>query len=245
MQYKQKGVPMVDAVIQAGGKGTRLRPYTYVLPKPLMPLGNSTLLETNIRWLSKHSLINLIVTLGYLGHIIKAVLGDEKHGAKFQYYEEKFPLGTAGSLSSLKHDLSEPFLLMNGDLVVAIDLVKFKNQHIESSNGITIGVTKYVQSIEYGVVDIDSNDNVTGFNEKPSIEYPISMGVYYIDKEVLDLIPKGAPFGMDDLIKKVIRSGKGVGVYHHDGEWVDVGRVHHMQEMQIRSDSIESNLLGI
>jgi NDP-sugar pyrophosphorylase family protein len=236
---------MIDAVIQAGGKGTRLRPYTYVLPKPLMPLGNSTLLETNIRWLSKHSLTNVIVTLGYLGHIIKAVLGNEKHGAKFQYYEESLPLGTAGSLSFLKESLNDDFLLMNGDLVVDIDLIKFKKQHIENNNGITIGVTKHIQNIEYGVVDIDSGDNVIGFSEKPSMEYPISMGIYYINNEILSLIPKGAPFGMDDLIKKVLRSGKNVGVYYHEGEWVDVGRVQHMVDTQNRADNIESNLLGI
>ena len=236
---------MMDVVIQAGGKGTRLRPYTYILPKPLMPLGGSTLIETNIRWLSKHSLTNVEVTVGYLGHIIKAVLGDERHGAKFLYYEESSPMGTAGSLPYLEKDLNDQFLLMNGDLVVDIDLIKFKKQHTKDNNGITVGITKHTQNIEYGVVDIDNSDNVTGFSEKPSIEYPISMGIYYIDKEVLRLIPKGAPFGMDDLIKKVIRSGRNVGVYHHSGEWVDVGRAQHMKDTQVRFNSIENNLLGI
>ena len=236
---------MIDAVIQAGGKGARLRPYTYVLPKPLMPLGNSTLIETNIRWISKHSLTNVIITLGYLGHIIKAVLGNQKHGASIQYYEEDSPLGTAGSLPYFQNSLNHDFLLMNGDLVVDINLVKFKKQHVENNNLITIGVTQHIQNIEYGVVDIDNGDNVIGFTEKPSVEFPISMGIYYINKKVLSLIPKGAPFGMDDLIKKAIRSGKKVGVYYHDGEWVDIGRVHHMRDTQIRAENIESNLLGI
>ena len=236
---------MIEAVIQSGGKGTRLRPYTYILPKPLMPLGDSTLLETNIRWLAKHSLTSILITLGHLGHIIKAVLGEEKHGASFQYYEEKSPLGTAGSLSFLQDDLSANFLLMNGDLVVDINLEDFKKHHINGKYMITIGITKHVQNIEYGVIEMNGLNEVIGFNEKPSIEYPIAMGIYYIDKSILRLIPKGAPFGMDDLIKKVISSGGSVGTFFHDGEWVDVGRVHHMSATQNRSDDIESNLLGI
>jgi len=233
-------------VIQAGGKGERLRPHTYVLPKPIMPLGNSTLLETNIRWLCKNNVINHKITLGYLGHIIKAIVGDgSQFGASIDYYNENTPLGTAGSLVHLIDDLEKNFIIMNGDLVVDINIDKFKNVHLHNNYDITVGAYINSHQIDYGVLDIEENGLLKAFEEKPELTNHVAMGIYYLKKDVINSIPKGSPFGMDDLINKVIKEGGKVGIYHHKGIWLDIGRLQQLSNVQEEYSKIESILLGI
>jgi|TARA_B100001142_G_C14221283_1_gene611648 mannose-1-phosphate guanylyltransferase len=235
-----------QVVIQAGGKGKRLRPHTYVLPKPLMPLGDSTLLETNIKWLCKNGIVNQIITLGYLGHLISAIIDDgSQFGSKISYFTEKKPLGTAGSLVNLVDDLDEDFILMNGDLVVDLDIDKFKATHIENNYDITVGAFTTQHQVDYGVLALDERKLLKTFDEKPEIDTLVAMGVYYINKDVISLIPSGSPFGMDNLINQVIKDGGRVGIFHHQGIWLDIGRLQELSNIQEEYSKIESILLGI
>jgi len=233
-------------VIQAGGKGKRLRPHTYVLPKPLMPLGDSTLLETNIKWLCRNGITNQIITLGYLGHLIQAIVGEgNQYGAQVDYYLEKEPLGTAGSLVHLVDEVEENFILMNGDLVVNLDLEEFEQTHIDNNYDITIGAYTSSQKIDYGVLDLNEEDLLKSFDEKPELTTLVAMGVYFMKKEVIASIPSGAPYGMDNLINKIIKEGGRVGIFHHEGIWLDIGRLQELSNIQEEYSKIESVLLGI
>ena len=233
-------------VIQAGGKGERLRPHTYVLPKPIMPLGDSTLLETNIRWLCKNNITKQKITLGYLGHLIEAIVGNgSQFGANIDYYNENTPLGTAGSLVNFADDLEDNFIMMNGDLVVDIDIDCFEKYHIANDYDVTVGAYTNLTKIEYGVLEVNDDGHLNNFHEKPELKNLVSMGIYFIKKEVIDLIPKGSPFGMDDLINKVINDGGKVGVFQHDGVWLDIGRLQHLENIQEEYSKIEAILLGI
>jgi mannose-1-phosphate guanylyltransferase len=235
-----------QVVIQAGGKGKRLRPHTYVLPKPLMPLGDSTLLETNIKWLCKNGIVNQIITLGYLGHLISAIINDgSQFGAKINYFAEQKPLGTAGSLVNLVDDLDEDFILMNGDLVVDLDIDKFKATHIENNYDITVGAFTTQHQIDYGVLELDEKKLLKKFDEKPELDTLVAMGVYYLNKDVISLIPSGSPFGMDNLINQVIKDGGRVGIFNHQGIWLDIGRLQELSNIQEEYAKIESILLGI
>jgi NDP-mannose synthase len=233
-------------VIQAGGKGKRLRPHTYVLPKPLMPLGDSTLLETNIKWLCKNGVVNQTITLGYLGHLIQAILDDgSQYGAAIDFYTEKQPLGTAGSLVHLIDNLEDNFILMNGDLVVDLNIEKFRETHNKNNYDITIGAFTNTNKIDYGVLDLDDAGLLKSFDEKPELNNLVAMGVYFMKKEVIDIIPAGTPYGMDNLINKIIKEGGKVGIYHHQGIWLDIGRLQELSNIQEEYTKIESILLGI
>lgn len=235
-----------QVVIQAGGKGKRLRPHTYVLPKPLMPLGDSTLLETNIKWLCKNGIVDQIITLGYLGHLISAIIDDgSQYGAKINFYTEDKPLGTAGSLVNLAEELDDDFLLMNGDLVVDLDIDKFKATHIENNYDITVGAFTTQHQVHYGVLGLDEEKLLETFDEKPEIDTLVAMGVYFINKKVISHIPSGSPFGMDNLINQVIKDGGRVGIFHHQGIWLDIGRLQELSNIQEEYSKIESLLLGI
>ena len=234
-----------QVVIQAGGKGKRLRPHTYVLPKPLMPLGDSTL-ETNIKWLCKNGIVDQIITLGYLGHLISAIIDDgSQYGAKINFFTENKPLGTAGSLVNLVEELDDDFILMNGDLVVDLDIDKFKATHLENNYDITVGAFTTQHQVHYGVLGLDENNLLKTFDEKPEIDTLVAMGVYFINKEVISHIPSGSPFGMDNLINQVIKDGGRVGIFHHQGIWLDIGRLQELSNIQEEYSKIESLLLGI
>ena len=220
-----------QAVVLAGGKGSRLGPYTTVLPKPL--LADRRPLDPRRRG-PPAALLRLRradLAVGYLAHLVRAVFGDgSEHGVSIRYHEEKTPLGTAGALGSLDGLPDEPFLVMNGDVLTTLDYSALYEAHVESDNVLTIATHRRTVQIDYGVsgpgaLGIGARcATVTGYDEKPSIDYIVSMGVYIVSPEVLRFVPAGERLDIPDLVLSLIDAGEGVGSYLYDGFWLDIGR---------------------
>ena len=217
-------------VILAGGKGTRLAPYTTVLPKPLMPIGDRAILDVVVRQLAAYGFSDLVVAVGYLAHLIKAVFGDgSAHGVSIAYCEEGEPLGTAGPLSQIG-GLDDTFLVMNGDVLTSLDYSRLYAAHREAGNVLTIATHERVVRSEYGVLHVDGDGpaddtrRVTGYEEKPETPYTVSMGVYMLEPAALEHIPSGERFDIPDLVHALLAAGQPVGSYPFDGYWLDIGR---------------------
>jgi NDP-sugar pyrophosphorylase family protein len=216
------------AVILAGGKGSRLGPYTTVLPKPLLPIGDRAILDVVVRQLRECGFTDMTFAVGYLAHLIRAVFADgSDRGVSISYHEEDQPLGTAGALATIE-GLDRTFLAMNGDVLTALDYGELYRVHQESGNLLTIATHRRVVSTDYGVIHVNGRtgetSQVTGYEEKPEIPYVVSMGVYVAEPEVLDFIPNGEHFDVPDLVVSLLEAGKTVGSYLYDGYWLDIGR---------------------
>lgn len=212
------------AVILAGGMGTRLRPYTVVLPKPLMPVGDYPILEVIIRQLVFHGFNHVSLAVNHQAEIIRAFCGDgSKWGIKIDYSLEQVPLGTMGPLS-LIDDLPENFLVMNGDILSDLDYGSFYNDHVKGKELFTISshVREHVNL--YGVLETDDQNKLIGFHEKPKTRFEVSMGVYMLNKRVLDFIPRKAAYGFDKLMLDLISKKERVSVKPFTGYWLDIGR---------------------
>jgi NDP-mannose synthase len=214
----------MKAVIQAGGKGTRLRPYTLVLPKPLMPIGDLPVIEVLLKWLRRNGVEEAFITTGYLGHLIESLCKDgSQWDMHLIYSREPEPLGTVGPLRLIEDHLKETFLVLNGDLITDLDLRAFMKFHLENKGIVSVAVTQKVIQVDLGVIE-NGSGRITGFREKPSMKFDVSMGIYCMEPEVLDLIPKGVPFGFDDLMYEMLAKGLLVNAYSHAGWWMDIGR---------------------
>jgi NDP-sugar pyrophosphorylase family protein len=212
------------AVILAGGKGTRLRPYTVVLPKPLMPIGEYPILELVIRQLVNHGFNHITIAVNHQAELIKAFFRDgSKWNVKIDYSLEDSPLGTMAPLRLIK-DLPSNFLVMNGDILTDLDYSKFYLKHVENKYLFSISSHKRENKIDYGVLETNENGVLTGFIEKPTPSYEVSMGIYLINKESLSFIPENQPFGFDDLMHKLLNNKKTVMVNSFTGYWLDIGR---------------------
>lgn len=233
----------MKAVIQAGGMGTRLRPYTLILPKPLMPIGGVPVIEMLLKWLRRNGVDQTYVTTGYLGHLIRALCGDGRQwDIKIQYSEEPEPLGTVGALSLLKDQLNETFLVLNGDLLSDLDIHAFYNAHTTHNALLTVGVTSKKVHVDLGVLETQKG-RVIEFREKPTLNYKVSMGIYCMEPEILELIPKGIAFGFDDLMHIMLERDLPVNTYHHDGQWIDIGRPADFKKAQEQFDANSSGLM--
>ncbi|CDX46483.1 Nucleotidyl transferase [Mesorhizobium sp. ORS 3359] len=225
----------MKAVIQCGGMGTRLRPFTSVLPKPLMPIGARPVLELLLKWLRRNGIETVYVTTGYLGHLIRSVCGDgSQWNIKIRYTQEMEPLGTIGPLSLIRDELDEPFLVLNGDVLTDLSLSRFVATHKAHNDLVTIATASRITKMDFGVID-EVNDTVQVFREKPSLSHLVSMGIYCMNPGVMQFIPSGIPFGFDDLMLQMLQSGKTVHVYKHEGLWLDIGRVEDFQKAQATS----------
>ncbi|HMZ53355.1 MAG: sugar phosphate nucleotidyltransferase [Azonexus sp.] len=212
------------AVILAGGKGTRLRPYTVVLPKPLMPIGEFPILEVIVRQLVSFGFDHITMAVNHQAEIIKAFFQDgQRWGIRIDYSLEDGPLGTMGPLK-LIGDLPENFLVMNGDILTDLDFAEFHDRHAASRNTFTISSMRREHRIDYGVLDVDDSGTLTGFREKPEVRYEVSMGVYMVNARVLNFIPDGQPFGFDNLMLKLLELGRPISVRPFEGYWLDIGR---------------------
>jgi NDP-sugar pyrophosphorylase family protein len=212
------------AVILAGGLGSRLRPYTVVLPKPLMPIGDFSILEVIIRQLRRSHIDHVTLAVSHQANIIQAVFGDgAQFGLRIDYSLETEPLSTIAPLL-LINDLPETFLLMNGDVLTDLDFAAFLANHRDSGCTFTVSAARRTEHIDYGVLHVNNGDRLFGFEEKPKVDYLVSMGVYGVNREALNELPKGQRFGFDDLMRKLIDDGSPVGVRIHEGYWRDIGR---------------------
>jgi mannose-1-phosphate guanylyltransferase len=222
----------MKAVIQSGGKGTRLKPYTMVLPKPLMPVGAKPVLELLLKWLRRNGTHEVYITTGYLGHLIRTVCGDGRQwDIRIRYTEEQEPLGTIGPLSLLREELDETFLVLNGDVLTDLNLNAFCAAHRRHGGPLTIATAKRTTRMDFGVIE-DCNGHVARFREKPNLTHLVSMGIYCMEPDVLNHIPNGVPFGFDDLVFRMLEKQLPVGTFLHSGLWLDIGRVEDFQKAQ-------------
>lgn len=212
------------AIILAGGKGTRLKPYTVVLPKPLMPIGEYPILEVVIRQLIQHKFDHVTLAVNHQAELIKAFFGDgTKWNIKIDYSMETTPLSTMGPLKLIK-DLPDNFLVMNGDILSDLNYSSFLDFHEGRKNIFTISSYERDQVSDYGVLELDDDNFLRGFREKPVTKYDVSMGVYAVSKHILDYIPANKAFGFDHLMLALIAKEQQVVVKKHQGYWLDIGR---------------------
>ena len=213
-----------QAVILAGGKGERLAPYTTVLPKPLLPVGDLPILEIVIRQLKSHGITEIIICVGYLGSLLQAYFGNgEKWGVNITYSFESQPLGTAGPLALIQ-GLTGPFLMMNGDLLTTIDYSDMIRAHQKSGRMATIGLAKKTVKIDLGVIESHTDGTLKNYIEKPVLDYLVSMGIYVFNPEVLNFVPRGVRLDLPNLILNLVAAGQPVQTYHRDYLWLDIGR---------------------
>lgn len=211
------------AVILAGGKGTRLHPYTVAIPKPLVPIVDKPILEIIIIQLVKQGFEKIIMTVNHQADIIMAYFGDGKRwGTKIEYSLEHKPLGTMGPLKLL-HDMPEYFLVMNGDVLSDLKYGDFLQRHIESRQIFSVASYRRILKSDYGVLEVD-NSILVDFKEKPKIPFAVSMGVYSVSRKAIEYIPCGQYFGFDMMMSLFLKEKIKVNVYKHDGYWMDIGR---------------------
>jgi mannose-1-phosphate guanylyltransferase len=213
----------VIAIIQAGGKGARLQPYTFVMPKPLMPVGDLPVLEILLRWIRRWGIKRAIITTGYLGHLIRSLCSNgHKFDIDISFSQEPEPLGTIGALRLVQHELLETFLTLNGDLITDLNLREFVSSHKSHGGLLTVGVTEKNIKVDLGVLDAHEGI-VSNFREKPSMRFKVSMGIYCMEPGIIELIPKGSPFGFDDLMNEMLQRKLPIHIYEHNGLWWDIG----------------------
>jgi NDP-sugar pyrophosphorylase family protein len=215
----------VKAIILAGGKGVRLKPFTVNFPKPLVPLGDTPVIEALIQRLLHHGITDITLTLGHLAELIKAYFDHRKNllkRATLTYVDEVVPTGTAGSLA-LVPDLRETFLVMNGDLLTDLNFHELIQFHRSAGAELTIASYNKLVKIDLGVLELTGN-RLVGYHEKPQKAYPVSMGIYVYEPSVLDLIPKGEYLDFPTLVLKLLDAGRKVAVYPFEGTWLDIGR---------------------
>ena len=216
------------AVILAGGKGSRLGPYTTVLPKPLLPVGDRAILDVVFHQLRACGFTDVTLAVGYLSHLVEAVMGDgSRHGVSLDYHEELEPLGTVGPLATIER-LDDTFLMMNGDVLTTLDYARLLEIHRESGNVLTVASHRRTVKTDYGVLHLDGaageTNVVTGFEEKPEIGYVVSMGVYVLEPRALEFITPGRYMDLPDLVLRLVDEREQVGSYVFDGFWLDIGR---------------------
>jgi NDP-sugar pyrophosphorylase family protein len=213
------------AVILAGGEGKRLRPYTHVLPKPLMPVGGRPILEIIVGQLKEAGFDEMTLAVGYLASIIQMYFGDgERFDVKIGYSMEEKKLGTAGPLGLIKDRPTEPFLVMNGDILTNIDYAEFMASHKASGALATLAVFPKAVPISLGVLELDDDKNITAYIEKPTLHYPVSTGMYCFDPRIFDFIPENEYLDLPDLVLTLIAAGETVRGFDFDDQWLDIGR---------------------
>jgi NDP-mannose synthase len=211
------------AVILAGGKGSRLRPYTLVLPKPLVPVGDRPILELILRQLASAGFRRADLCVGHLGSLIQTYFAEKSNvpeGLELIYHWEDEPLGTAGALRQI-HDLDEAFLAMNGDVLTDLPYGDLMRSHMDSGAALTIATYQRDHQVSLGVIEHDG-DLVTDYIEKPTMHYDVSMGIYAYSPRVLEHIPAGR-FDFPDVVKALLAAGEPVRTHRFDGTWFDIG----------------------
>jgi NDP-sugar pyrophosphorylase family protein len=214
----------MKVVILAGGKGRRLYPYTVVLPKPLMPVGDFPILEVVLRQLKECGLADVTLAVGHLGNLIQAFFGDgSKWNLKISYSFEEEPLGTAGPLTRLA-DLDQTFMVMNGDLLTTLDYTHLIEYHKKQKPIATVAAQERWVDIDFGVIQRDKHDGMARYVEKPRLSYLVSMGIYVFEPEILKFIPEGRKFDFPDLMQLLLQEKKKVAIHKSEEFWLDIGR---------------------
>ncbi len=231
------------AVILAGGKGTRLKPYTITLPKPLVPVGGELpILEIVIRQLKKAGFDHITIAVNHMAELVMAFFGDgSRWGTKIDYSIEESALSTIGPLTLIPN-LPPDFLVMNGDILCDLDYSDFYDYHVTRQNEVTVSVYNRTTTIDFGVIRYDSNNVATEFVEKPVYHFDVSMGVYCINRKVIDQLLKGRSYGFDNLMLDGIRNGRRIGVRPFKGFWLDLGRPEDFDLANEKYEGLKSRL---
>ena len=229
------------AIVLAGGRGTRLRPYTVVLPKPLMPIGEYPILEVIIRQLARYGFERITMAVNHQANLIKAFFGDgSQWSLNIDYSLESAPLSTIAPLALIP-DLPEHFLLMNGDVLTDLNFQEFFEDHVRENRLFTVAAALRRQVSDYGVLRVDGNC-LSGFEEKPATDYQVAMGVHMVSKDILQLIPPGQKFGFDDLMYLMLERKMPVRIQPHVGYWKDIGRpddyMQAIEDFEARGDAL-------
>ncbi len=220
------------AVILVGGLGTRLRPLTFSIPKPLLPVGEKPILQLIIEQLRASGVCELILATGYQAELIQAFCGDgSKLGVRISYVKEPTALGTAGPLSLVRDHFrqNEFFLLMNGDILTQLDFRSFLAHAKEQDCELLVGYTKHIYRSPFGVLSI-ANGSITGIVEKPSQEFPVSAGIYCVKSTALPFVPAETFFTVPDLIHRLLTAGKKVSAYHIQESWIGLESTEHFED---------------
>jgi NDP-sugar pyrophosphorylase family protein len=234
----------MKAVVLAGGKGTRLAPYSKILPKPLMPIGDMPILEVLLRQIKRAGIDEVIVTVGHLAKLLCAFFQDgERLGLKIRYSYEEHPLGTAGPLS-LVGGLDDTFLVTNGDVLTTLNFHTLVEYH--RSKGAIITIASHVRHvrIDFGVIRTNLNNEIVGYIEKPTNELLVSMGVYVFEPRVLPYIEYNEYLDLPDLVLKLIAAGERVQTYPYEGYWMDLGRVDDYEHAAQDFETMKDQFLG-
>ena len=213
------------AIILAGGKGTRLRPYTTLIPKPLVPLGGKySILEIIIMQLVESGFTHITLAVNHLSQLIMAYFGDgERLGVKIDYSLEEGELSTIGPLT-LIDDLPENFLVMNGDILCDLKYKEFFDAHVAAGSRISVSAFRREVKIDFGVLRYGENGRLNEFQEKPQYDFDVSMGIYCINKSVIDALPRGERYGFDDLMIDSLENKQAIDIRPFSGYWLDIGR---------------------
>jgi NDP-mannose synthase len=216
----------MKTIILAGGKGTRLAPYTTIFPKPLVPIGDRPILEIIIRQLANQGFGDILLSVGYLGELIEAYFQNGHRniqGLKLDYFRESQPLGTAGSLAMIP-DLNETFLAMNGDILTTMNYKALVEHHRNNQAALTIAMHQKSINIDLGVLETNNCGDLTSYREKPVYSFDVSMGVYVYEPSVLRYIPKGQYMDFPNLVQLLLEMGEKVSGFKSEDYWLDIGR---------------------
>ena len=226
----------MKAVILAGGLGTRLQPFTQVIPKPLLPIGESSVLEIQILSLARLGFDDIFIATNYMSEYIEAFLGDgKKYGVKITFSRESKPLGTCGPVMLLREKLTEPFVLMNGDILTTLNFKELYAHAVAADADLTVVTKELVTPFNFGKVTSDDS-YILEIEEKPDLRIEILAGIYVLKPPVLDLVPADQYFGIDSLIKAMLAEHKKVGRYAMKEYWLDIGQAEHYQAAQSAYD---------
>lgn len=235
--YALKDVPVI---IMAGGLGTRLYPYTKILPKPLIPIGDTPIVERIINKFNDHGATDFYLTVNYKKNMIKSYFNDLEKDYSVDYVEEDKPLGTGGSLYLLKGKIDNTFFVSNCDILIEADYEQILKHHKNSGNKVTVVASVKNFTIPYGVFKLNENGNIHEIQEKPQYTYLINTGMYVIEPEVLDDIPENEFYNLPDVVEKYMNSGEAVGVYPiSEQSWMDMGQISEMKDMVERIENLE------
>lgn len=234
----------MKAIILAGGKGTRLAPYTKILPKPLMPIGDMPILEILLLQMKRAGVTEAILTVGHLEQLLRAFFQNgERLGLRIDYSVEDQPLGTAGPLSLVGERLKDTFLVANGDVLTTLNMRQLVEAHQASGAIATIATHARQIKVDLGVLQFNGSDDLTGYIEKPTYDFFVSMGIYVFEPRVLQYIPYNQYLDFPDLVLKLIQNGERVKGYRFDGYWQDLGRADDYEQAVQEFDALRPLIL--
>lgn len=233
---------MDKAVILAGGLGKRLEPFTRVIPKPLLPVGESSVLEIQIRGLARSGVKEVFVATNYMAEYVQAFLGNgDKYGVALKFSKELEPLGTCGPVVPLKDELTDPFVLMNGDILTTLDFRRLIEFARVVSADLIVGTKHIVAPFNFGKV-IAEHDFIVDIEEKPDFRFEILAGIYVLKPPVLDIIPPRCYYGIDMLIKDMLARGMRVARFEIADYWLDIGQ---MSDYQIAQEAYKEHFQSL